>query len=149
MTPADLPRLIKASAKPVIVVFEQPSCRECDELHRIAFRRAEIRTLFDRFTVVQADLSGERKIVSAGGKRLSERDWARELNVVYAPSLLFFDTGGKEVFRAEGYLRPFHIAAALDFVSSGAYRNEPRFQRFVQQRADKMRAAGKQVDLWK
>ncbi len=146
--PVELPRLMKAAAKPVVVVFEQPSCRECDELHRVAFQRAETRQLLERFTVVQAALAGERKVVTAGGMHMSERDWARALKVVYAPSLVFFDTAGREVFRVEGYMRPFHIASALDYVGSGAYRDEPSFQRFVQKRADTMRAAGKQVELW-
>ncbi|MBA3254180.1 MAG: thioredoxin fold domain-containing protein [Burkholderiaceae bacterium] len=34
-------------------------------------------------------------------------------------------------------------------VSSGAYRNEPSFQRFVQSRADRLCASGQAVDLWK
>jgi hypothetical protein len=34
-------------------------------------------------------------------------------------------------------------------VSSGAYRNELSFQRFVQSRADRLRASGQAVDLWK
>ncbi len=146
--PADMPRLMRSSVKPVIVVFEQASCRECDELHREAFQRAEVRQLLERFTVVQAAISGERKVVTAGGMRMSERDWARALNVVYAPSLVFFDADGKEVFRAEGYLRPFHIASALDYVASGAYRDEPSFQRFIQKRADTSRATGRRVVIW-
>jgi thioredoxin-related protein len=146
--PANMPQLLKSSTKPVMVIFEQASCRECDELHREAFPRAEVRLLLERFTVVQADISGARKVVTADGTRVSERDWARALNVVYAPSLVFFDTCGKEVFRAEGYLRPFHIASALDYVASGANRDEPSFQRFIQKRADTSRAAGKRVEIW-
>ena len=64
------------------------------------------------------------------------------------PTLLFLDAGGKEVFRADGYLRPFHVASVLDYVASGAYREEPSFQRFSQKRADALRAQGVQVDLW-
>lgn len=144
----DMPRLRKSSPKPVVVVFEQTACRECDEMHREAFQRTEIRQLLGRFTVVQADIIGTRKIVAENGKRLSERDWARKLSVVYAPSLVFFDQDGKEVFRAEGYLRPFHVASALDYVASGAYRDMLSFQRYIQKRADNLRAAGKPVDIW-
>ena len=146
--PVDVPRLLKASAKPLIVVFEQGSCRECDEMHREAFQRAEMKKLLAQFTVVQADMFGARKVVAADGKSVSERDWARALSVVYTPSLVFFDSGGKEVFRAEGYLRPFHFASALEYVASGAYRSEPNFQRFIQKRADHLRDAGKRVDIW-
>ena len=56
--------------------------------------------------------------------------------------------GGREAFRTEGYLRPFHLAATLDYVGSGAYRAEPSFQRYLQARADRLRAEGKSVQLW-
>jgi thioredoxin-related protein len=67
---------------------------------------------------------------------------------VYAPTWVFFDANG-EVLRVESYTRPFHLASALEYVSSGAYRNEPSFQRFVQARAERLRASGQSVDLWK
>jgi thioredoxin-related protein len=87
-------------------------------------------------------------VVTPQGRGSDERAWARELRVVYAPTLVFLDAGGREVFRSEGYLKPFHLAATLDYVASGAYRDEPDFQRYVQKRADAARAAGKRVDLW-
>jgi hypothetical protein len=61
---------------------------------------------------------------------------------------VFFD-GGREVFRSEAYLRPFHLASALEYVASRTYRSEPSFQRYVQARAERLRARGENVDLWK
>ncbi len=75
--------------------------------------------------------------------------WAQDLKIAYAPTLVFFDATGLEVFRAESYLRPFHLASVLEYVASGAYRTEPSFQRYVQARADRLRAGGETVDLWK
>ena len=69
------------------------------------------------------------------------------INSTYVPSLVFF-AGGREVFRTDTYLRPFHIAGALDYVASGSYTREPSFQRFLQARAEVMRARGERVDLW-
>jgi hypothetical protein len=37
---------------------------------------------------------------------------------------------------------------SLEYVSSGAYRTQPSFQRYLQARAEKIRAAGGRVDLW-
>lgn len=145
--PPDLPRALKAG-KPVIAVFERKSCRDCTELHREGFARPEVKRLLGGFRVVQLDLLGEREVVTPEGRRSTERDWARALQVVNTPSFVFFGRDGKEVFRADGYLRPFHLASTLDYVASGAYRDEPSFQRFIQKRADKLRAAGAKVDLW-
>ena len=62
---------------------------------------------------------------------------------------MFFDRSGTEVFRIDAYLRPFHLASSLEYVASGAYRDEPSFQRFIQARTERLRAQGKNVDLWK
>lgn len=145
---ADLARMLKAG-KPLAVLFEQKGCKECAELHREGFTRPEVRGLTERFTVVQLDLAGSRALVAPDGAPTNERAWAGELRITYAPSLVFFDTGGREVFRAEGYLRPFHLASALEYVAGGGYAREPNFQRYIQGRADTLRAAGKPVDLWK
>ncbi len=61
---------------------------------------------------------------------------------------MLFDDAGREAFRIEAYLRPFHLASALDYVASGAYRDEPSFQRHLQARAERGRARGERVDLW-
>ena len=83
------------------------------------------------------------------GLKLHADEWARALKIVYTPSIVFFDATGREVIRTEAYIRPFHLAGAFAYVSSGEYRNEPSFQRFLQARADRMRKRGQTVDLWK
>jgi thioredoxin-related protein len=70
------------------------------------------------------------------------------MGVGEAPTLVLFDAKGKEVLRLEAYFRPFHVAGSLEYVSSGAYRSEPSFQRFLQSRAERMRERGERVDLW-
>ena len=144
----DLRRALAASGKPAVVVFERTSCRDCAEMHREAFTRPEVRRLLSTFKVLQVDAFGSGPVVTGAGKRATERDWARELQIVNTPSLVFFDAAGRETFRVEGYVRPFHLASALDYVASGAYRDEPSFQRFIQKRADALRAAGIKVDIW-
>ncbi len=135
--------------KPLIALFERAACGECEELRAEGFTRSDVKALLARFDVVKLDLAGARTVVTPRGATTSERDWARSLGLTYTPTLVFFDTGGKEVFRADGYLKPFHLAAVLDYVASGAYRTEPSFQRYIQKRADAIRAAGGSVDLWK
>jgi thioredoxin-related protein len=81
-------------------------------------------------------------------RRNANATWADSLGVSYTPTFVFFD-GGKEVFRAESYLRPFHLASALEYVASSAYRAEPSFQRYIQARAERLRGRGQAVDLWK
>lgn len=126
-------------AKPVALLFETPYCAGCDEFHREGFRRAEVRKLLRRFDVYRLTLEDRRSGTAT---------WAGALGVAYTPTLVLFDRG-KEAFRIEAYVRPFHLAGALDYVASGAYRKEPSFQRYLQARGERLRARGEAVDLWK
>lgn len=139
----------KRGDKPLLVLFEQKDCGACDELHGDKFRRLEIFKLLKQFDIALVDIWSKRSMTTPTGEALSVQKWLKALNVNYTPSMLFFDDRGVEVFRAEAYLRAFHTASALEYVASGAYREQPEFQRYVDERADKIRATGAVVDLWK
>jgi len=145
--PHDLRR--RPGAKPLAVVFETPYCAGCDELHQEGFTRAEVRAELARFDVVRFALGDPAPLVTPQGRKARADEWARALNIVYTPSIVFFGTDGREVIRTEAYLRPFHLEGAFAYVSSGAYRQEPSFQRFLQARAERSRRDGRPVDLWK
>lgn len=144
--PHDLRR--KPGAKPLAVLFETPYCAQCDEMHTVAFKRHEVLEQLARFDVARFAISENSSVIAPDGKKTSAAEWANALRVAYVPTLLLFDARGREVFRTEAYLRPFHIAGALEYVSSGGYRREPSFQRFLQAKAERMRARGERVDLW-
>jgi thioredoxin-related protein len=144
--PYDLRR--RPDAKPLAVLFETPFCAQCDEMHSVAFRRQEVLEQVAKYDFVRLPLVAEEPITAPDGKKTSAAAWARALRVGYVPTLVLFDARGREVFRSEAYLRPFHIAGALDYVSSGAYAREPSFQRFLQAKAELMRSRGEPVDLW-
>jgi thioredoxin-related protein len=144
--PYDLRR--KPDGRPLAVVFETPDCAPCEELHRDGFSRSEVRALVEKFDVVRLALGARTPVTAPDGHALTAQAWARELDVVYTPSIVFFDTTGREVFRISAYLRPFHLASSFDYVASGAYRREPSFQRYVQERAERLRGDGRPVQLW-
>jgi thioredoxin-related protein len=146
--PLDLDRSRKPAARPLAVLFEQRECAACDELHQRGFANREARALAGKFDVARLELFGTERLVTPGGKTLTAQQWGRELGVAYTPTIVYFDVGGREVFRIEAYLRPFHLIASFDYVASGAYRKEPSFQRYLQARAERIRAGGGKVDLW-
>jgi thioredoxin-related protein len=145
--PYDLARA--RGGKPLAVIFETPGCRACEELHDEAFRRSEVRAGLARFDVARFALGAPTELVTPEGRRTTAATWARELDVAYTPAIVFFDDQGREVFRVDAYLRPFHLSSCLDYVASGAYRTEPSFQRFIQARAERLRNQGTAVDLWR
>jgi thioredoxin-related protein len=137
------------ASKPLLVLFERTFCTSCDELHREGLRRKEVAALLPKFDIARFEPRDSSELVTPDGRRLSVAVWAGELAIHYAPTLVFFDAAGKEVFRVEAYVRPFHLAGALDYVATGEYTKEPSFQRYLQARADARRRRGENVDLWK
>lgn len=148
-TPLRLADALARGDKPLLVLFEQKECAACDELHDEALVRPEVQALVERFQVAQVDVAARDPVQTPAGATLPARDWARGLGVSYTPSLVFFDAAGREVFRVEGYLRPFHLASSLEYVASGAYKTQSEFQRYIEARAAARRARGERVELMK
>jgi thioredoxin-related protein len=144
--PHDLRR--KPGAKPLAVLFETPHCEGCDELHRVAFKRPQVLAPLAGFDVVRFGLLDSSPIITPAGERTPASSWAQRLKLGYVPAMVFFDERGREVFRIDAYLRPFHLAGALEYVAGRAYLKEPSFQRFLQDKATRMRTRGEPVDLW-
>ncbi len=144
--PLDLSR---KDARPTLVLFEQKVCAACDEMHGEGFTRPEVAAQLARFRVARIDIASRETLRIPSGETRSMRDWARELKIAYTPSLVYFDAAGTEIFRVEGYFRPFHLASSMEYVASGSYREQPEFQRFIEARAAARRAKGERVELLK
>ena len=149
--PADFPTQRAGKKRPLLVLFEQPRCLACDELHLDILKREKTQKLFKQFDVALINVHGKEKIVSPAGAKLSEKDWAQSLGIEYTPSLVFFKQGSgdklAEVFRTEGYMKSFHIQSAMAYVLSGSYINQKDFQAFLRHRADKIREKEGHLDI--
>jgi thioredoxin-related protein len=145
--PATAPLNARSGGRPLLVLFEQKDCAPCDELHLDILKRAESREQLARFDVVLLDMWSSDAVTRPDGSTGSAAQWAQELGVQYAPSLVFFDAAGAEVFRTEAYLKAFHIQSSMDYVASQAYLEQPSFQRFISARAAALEARGIHVDL--
>ena len=132
-----------------LVMFEQLHCNVCDELHNDIMKRSEMREQLSRFDVSVLDMWSDDRITRPDGQKSTIRDWAKSLNIQYAPSLVFFNSNGEEVFRIEAYLKAFHIESVMDYVSSGAYLEQPNFQRYIDARADRLEAQGRHINIMK
>ncbi len=147
--PLNLERSDKVARRPLAVLFEQSDCAACAELHQDMLQQREVVLSLAGFDVAQLDVWSQEKLITPSGKQLSAREWAAELNIQYTPGWVFFDGGGREVFRVEAWLRTFHLHSAIDYAATRAYEYQPNFQRFIQRRADVLRNKGFDVDLLK
>jgi thioredoxin-related protein len=134
--------------KPLLVIFEQSSCRNCETLHDRILSRPESQELLEKFDTYQVDLWGADSFETPDGKTLTGRQWGQELGISYAPSMVLYAKGGEEVIRSEAWFKAFHTQSILDYVASDAWREQPNFQRYISERAETLQARGVDVDIW-
>lgn len=110
------------------VFFEQGDCHACDILHGQVMSKASVRHLLSRFETVQLNVHSATPVVTPAGKSTTARDWAHDLGIFYAPSILFFDQRGREIIRVESVVHLYRLQNILDYLSSGSYLSYPSFQ---------------------
>ena len=145
-SPYNIKELLK-SEKPLLVLFEQKKCHDCDELHNDIFKRKETLEQIKRFNVVRLDMWSKDELVDALGKTVSAKSFAKSLNIMHSPSFIFFNKDGKDIFRIDAYMKSFHTQSVLDYIASGAYIKQTNFQRYIGKRAERLEAQGHHVDL--
>ncbi len=147
--PYNLKRKSSAKARPFAVFFEQRDCPSCAELHQKVLTDPDTRAVIHKLDVIQLDMWSKTPVVTPQGKRLTAREWARALDVKYAPTIVLFDPHGREVIRSEAFFKVFHTQGIFAYVAEGDYKTEPNFQRYLSARAEKLREQGKDVDIWR
>jgi thioredoxin-related protein len=147
------------SGRRLVIFWEQRGCPYCRELHRTNLADPEIAAYIKaNFLALQLNLYGSREVVDLDGTRHEERQLAARWRINFTPTLCFFPAaaaeaqgrGGRdaEVWRLQGYWKPFHFLATLVYVREEGYRKQPNFQRWLAEYADRLRAQGKDVKLW-
>jgi thioredoxin-related protein len=134
--------------RPLAVVFEQANCKDCTQLHDKVFANPATREIIGRYDMVQLDMWSDTPVTTPDGQQTTARQWALDADVNFAPSILFFAPAGKNIIRADGMFKNFHLQSMFDYVLSGGYRTEPQFQRYIAARAEHLREQGIDVDIW-
>ena len=143
----DLRKLLQQD-RPLAVFFEQADCPDCDYLHSKILSRTETSNIIKKFNNVQLDMWSDQKVITPEGKKMSAREWARQLGVSYAPTIVMFDPSGTEVLRMEAVFENFHVQSTFDYVQSGAYRDEPIIENYYKARARRLLNAGVDIHVW-
>lgn len=148
----------KAKGKRLAIIWEQRGCPYCKEMHSVNFAVPEISDYVrEHFVVLQLNIHGARGVTDFDGQTLEERAMARKYGVVFTPTIQFFPDDpaavqGKkgtavEVARMPGYFKPFHFVSMFEYVFDKAYEKS-EFQAYLQAKAERLRAEGKEVKLW-
>ncbi len=125
------PRPDQSKRKPLLVLFEHPRCHACDVLHGDTLDQPEVAEHLMSLDIVQLDSYSDTPVITPEGKKLTARQWADELNLTFAPALIFFDDKGREIFRVESVIRLYRLNNVLRYVTGEEYNNFPTFQSWL------------------
>lgn len=143
------PHDLRRVKKPIAVFFEQKDCPACDTLHRKVLTDAETRQAVKKLHAIQLDMWSDTPVITPDGRKTTPREWAKALDVKYAPTIVILEPKGREIIRSEAFFKVFHTQGMFDYAASGAYRKEPSFQRYLSARAEHLREQGRDVDIWR
>ncbi len=134
--------------QPYILLFEQHDCSNCKLLHDNVFTRDASHKLLSQFSVIRINMWGKDPITLRDGKTVTGKQLAQQLGVSYAPTMVLYAADHTEVIRSESWLKRFHTQSILDYVQSGAWQQQPNFQRYLTARTDAIRERGGSVNIF-
>ena len=117
-----------ASKRPLLVFFEHPKCHACDVLHAGPMAQILITDALEQMDVVQLDTSRNMPLITPAGHKTTAREWAQELELNFAPTLMFFDEHGREIIRVDSVIRLYRLHNVLNYVLEKGYIQYPTFQ---------------------
>lgn len=131
--PYALDRSHFSATRPLAVMFERRNCHACDVLHAGPLSEPRIRQLLENMDLVQLDVRANTPVITPAGVKTTASDWANKLGLDYAPTLIFFDTVGKEIIRIDSVVWFYRLRNVLTYIESEGYKTYPTFQLWRQQ----------------
>lgn len=125
--PYDLSTL-RNNGKPTAVFFEQSNCHACDLLHTGPLDKQETISEIEKMNAVQLNMWADTPVITPDGKKTTAREWARSLDIFYAPSIVFFDENGKEIIRLDSVAQFYRLWGVLDYMNQQGYKHSRDYQ---------------------
>ena len=122
--------------RPLLVIFEQRGCEECDSFHRDVLAVEEVRALLQRFEVVRLDAQDDRTgVLAPDGSRLTPAGWFKQANFTRVPALMFYNEQGEQVLRTDALVKRQRMTNSCSFVLEKAYEKGWTYQRLARSKA--------------
>ncbi|MCW8831108.1 MAG: thioredoxin fold domain-containing protein [Gammaproteobacteria bacterium] len=126
--PYDLQAIISEDKLPLMVSFEQGDCHACDLLHSSPLNQDEILVELEKINSIQLNMWADTPIVTPDGYNTTARQWAKQLGLFYAPTLIFFDNNGNEIIRIDSVVKFYRLLGVLKYINQGGYLSEKNYQ---------------------
>jgi thioredoxin-related protein len=125
---------LRKNGKPTAVFFEQGNCHACDLLHSDPLSRDVSIEEIEKMNAVQLNMWADTPVTTPRGSKTTAREWARSLDIFYAPSIIFFDADGNEIIRVDSVTYFYRLWGVLDYVNRQGYKQTDYQQWRLQQR---------------
>ncbi len=104
--------------KRLLLYFGQDGCPYCAALFNTNFSQAHIVDYTRRhFDAIEFNIWGDREVTDFSGRKLTEKEFAANLQVRFTPTILLIGEKGETVLRINGYYPPHQFLAALQYVA--------------------------------
>jgi len=138
----DLDEAISDNKKGIIVYFGRKDCPYCKALLEKNWMQKDIVHYTKKhFDVIAINTKGTRNITDIDGFVYDEKNYSLSMKTNFTPSLLFFSSKGKIVFKLSGYHNPYRFMAALEYVADSHYESQS-FKAYLSQAKDSVSSAG-------
>ena len=130
---------------PLMLVFEDGSCYDCDEFHDGILDHPQVRKELEPFTIVRLDADSDGTIVDVNGEKTTPRQLAQTHQMIYRPGVLAYD-GGKLIRRTDSLVFPHHFKESMRYVGGGFYKSQD-YRGYSMQRTEELLSQGVTIDL--
>lgn len=125
--PYDL-EVLRKNNKPTAVFFEQGNCHACDLLHSGPLSKELSIQEIEKMNVIQLNMWADTAVITPQGKKTTAKEWAKSLDLFYTPSIVFFDTDGKEIIRVDSVTHFYRLWGVMDYVNQEGYKKTRDYQ---------------------
>ena len=125
--PYDL-EVLRENNKPTAVFFEQGNCHACDLLHSGPLSKELSIHEIEKMNVIQLNMWADTAVITPQGKKTTAKEWAKSLDLFYAPSIVFFDADGKEIIRVDSVTHFYRLWGVMDYVNQEGYKKAKDYQ---------------------
>ena len=143
------------SNKIIFLYFHQDGCPYCKKLLEDNFTNKEIVSkMKQHYEVLEINMWGDRPVILMNGEEVTEKEFAKQMKVMFTPTLIALDTQGKPMFRMNGYYAPDKFTLVLDYLllkkqkMAEGSKTIPSFKAFYQQQMAQKKSTKKSAGLF-
>jgi len=126
--PYRLDRSREAADKPLLALFEKGDCETCKQLHDDTLNQADAKQLMAQFNAIQLDMWSDTPVITPAGDKQTAVEWAENLGLFFAPTIVFFDETGNEIYRIDSVVKLRRFNGILRYILSGDYTEEANYE---------------------